>query len=145
MGIKCAGAYFQQQMQHILDGLVEDICFLYLDDIVVFGQDEASYLRNVEQVLQRLQQRNVFHSPKKCSFGMTKVEYVGHVVSAEGLTFSEEKINKVVKFPRPEHQKGLRSFLGLTNYFRDNIPQYADITAPLQGMLIDYKKTRRLQ
>ena len=144
MGIKCAGAYFQQQMQFILDDLVENICFLYLDDIVVFGRTEAEYLQNVDAVLQRLQQRNVYLSPKKCSFGMTEVEYVGHVVSAEGLTFSKEKINKVVNFPRPENQKSLRSFLGLTNYFRDNIEKYADITAPLQSMLVDYKKSRRL-
>ena len=76
MGIKCAGAYFQQQMQFILDDLVENICFLYLDDIVVFGRNEAEYLHNVDAMLKRLQQRNVYLSPKKCSFGMTEVEYV---------------------------------------------------------------------
>jgi hypothetical protein len=76
---------------------------------------------------------------------MTQVEYVGHVVTSEGMTFSQAKIDKVVNFPTPVVAKQLKSFLGLTNYFRDNIPQYADITAPLQGMIVDYQRTRKLK
>ena len=145
MGIKCAGSYFQQQMQLILRGLLDDCCFLYLDDIIIFGRTEAEYLTNVDKVFDRLREKKVVLSPTKCKFGMTEVEYVGHMINEKGLTFSKAKIDKVVDFPIPQVAKQLKSFLGLANYFRDHVQGYSEVTAPLQGMILDYQTTRKVK
>ncbi len=60
-------------------------------------------------------------NPKKCSFGMEEVEFIGHILKTDGVHFSTEKRSKVLDFPLPEKQKHLKSFLGLVNYFRDHV------------------------
>ena len=73
MGIKCTDSYFQQQMQLTLRGLLDDCCFLYLDDVIIFGRTEAEYLSNVDKVFRRLREKKVILSPTKYKCGLTEV------------------------------------------------------------------------
>ena len=84
-------------------------------------------------------------NPDKCSFGLSEVEYVGHTINANGLTFSREKIDKVLQIETPILGKDLKSFLGVAVYFIDNIRNYATIVKPLHMMLHAYDKKRRLE
>eukprot|EP01032_Pedospumella_encystans_P000787 gene787-912_t len=95
-------------------------CELYIDDIFVFGKDEDEFVANLGAVFARLRKHKVTLNPKKCRFGLKSVEYVGHVVSEEGVSFTEQKRGKVLDFPLPRTQKELQAFLGLVNYFRDH-------------------------
>ena len=72
---------------------------------------------------------------KKTKLGLAEVEYVGHVVSAEGTSFTEEKRLKVLKFPLPETQKNLLQFIGLASYFRDHVPNVTEMTQPLRKLI----------
>ncbi len=146
MGLKGAPSYFQSMIATVvLSGLLYICCELYIDDVIVFGRDESEFLNHLEQVLQRLQERNVSLNPKKCYLGGKEIEFVGHVIDSEGLRMSDSKRLKVIEFKKPVVAKGLKSFLGLANYFRDHIRNHSLIVRPLQDMIRNYKKGHRLQ
>jgi hypothetical protein len=113
MGLKGSGPYFQRSMSNtVLAGLVYHISELYIDDVLIHGRDIESFLANVRKVFERLREFNVAVNPAKTKLGLAEVEYVGHVVSTTGTSFTEEKRLKVLKFPLPETQK---YFIGLAN------------------------------
>ena len=114
MGVKGAPSYLQQMMVGVvLAGLLE----VYLDDVLVFGNNEDEYIYNLEKVFARFRQYNITLHPDKCRFGLSEVEYVGYVINEKGMSFSQEKIDSVLNFPKPVIMKNLKSFLGLANYF----------------------------
>ena len=124
MGLKGAGSYFSRSMMGVVLGdLLYKIVMSYLDDLIVWGTDEDDFLNNLRTLLVRLRERNITLNPDKCSFGMTKVEFVGHTI--DGLTgqthFTRDKLDRVRDFPRPETKGELKQFIGLANYFRAHV------------------------
>ncbi len=120
MGLKSAAFYFQRMMASVvLAGLLYSIVELYLDDVLVYANSEDELIERLCTVFTRLRRFNITLNPKKCSFGMEEVEFVGHVLKTDGVHFSSEKRSKVLGFPLPEKQKQLKSFLELVNYFRE--------------------------
>jgi len=145
MGLKNAASYFQRVMATVvLAGLVYTACELYIDDIFVSGKDDVEFVSNLEAVFTRLRKHKVTLNPKKCNFGLASVEYVGHVVSAEGVTFSSQKRHKVLDFPLPRTQKELQGFLGLINYFRDHVADMTALERLLRALIDHSKKNRQL-
>ena len=144
MGIKGAPSYFQQAMSGVLRDLLYKVCELYLDDIIVYGRTKEEFTFNLNAVLTRLEEHGITLSPSKCQFGMTEVEYLGHVINQHGMNMSQTKKNKVLDFPQPQYAKQLKSFLGLANYFRDHIRNFSDKVKPLNHMLVNYTRTRKL-
>ena len=145
MGLKGAPSYFQAEMAHtVLGGLTHHILELYLDDIIVHGTSEEEYIDNLRQVFDRLTKFNITLNPAKCRFGMEEVEYVGHTINADGMSFSEAKREEVLDFPLPTTHKAMKSFLGLVNYFRDHVENHSIITQPLQAMVVNYSKNKVL-
>jgi transposase InsO family protein len=145
MGLKNAGSYFQEQMCKIIGSpLLYNGVEVYLDDVIVYGATEAEYLANLKAVFARFKEHKVRLSPSKCRFGVREVEYVGHLINAQGKTFSDEKKNKVLNFPKPTLQKHLKSFIGLGNYFRDHVANHSALMAPLQDLVLQYKPGKPL-
>ena len=141
MGPKGAPSYFQSEMVNtVFPGLIHHILEVYLDDIITWANTIEELADNLQQIFDRLRQFNITLNPEKCRFGMTEVEYVGHVIDEHGLSFSSAKLDKVETFRRPESLKHLRSFLGLASYFRDHIRNHAEIVHPLQELLDGYTK-----
>ena len=124
----------------VLDGFVHAICELYIDDCIVFGSTEDDYLTRLEQVFQRFEEKNIILNPDKTKLGLDEVEYVGHLVSAEGIRFTDDKLANVLNFPKPEKEKELKQFIGLVNYFRNHLRNLSSVMAPLQDMLLGYQK-----
>ena len=118
MGLKGAGPYFQRTMQNkVLNGLVYEICEIYIDDVLIHGKSDPELLDNTRRVFERLRDKNVAVNPKKTELGLAEVEYIGHLVSATGTSFIPEKRMKVLDFPQPTTQKEMLQFIGLANYF----------------------------
>ena len=128
----------------VLAGLVYRICELYIDDVLIHGKDPETFLANVRRVFERLREFNVAVNPKKTKLGLAEVEYVGHVLSAERTSFTEEKRLKVLKFPLPETQKNLLKFIGLASYFRDH--DMTEMIQPLRKLIPrkSYKSSSKL-
>jgi hypothetical protein len=110
---------------------------VYIDDVIVFGDTEESYLENLSKVLERFERFGIIVNPEKCSFGLEEVEYVGHSLSAEH--FKRSKIDCVINFPRPTTKLELKKFIGLVNYFRSHVKDSSTLTAPLEGLTIPYR------
>ena len=95
-GLKTAPSYFQEKMaSDVLRGLLYFICEVYIDDIIIGGDSEEDLAKNLRLVFTRLVEENVKLNPKKLKIGLTEIKYVGHILSAEGVNMTGEKILKV--------------------------------------------------
>lgn len=134
-GLSNAPATYQRLMECVLRNLTYKICLIYLDDILVYSKTFPEHLNHLRQVFDRLRHANLKLKPSKCKFACNKVHYLGHVVSSEGIAPDEDKISTVKDFPRPHNVKTVRSFLGLANYYRRFVKDFAKIAAPLNQLL----------
>ena len=126
MGLKGAPSYFQQMMAAIvLVGLIYVICEIYIDDVIIYAPTEIEFLKRMKQVFDRFRKHKLTFNPAKVRLGLSRVEYVGHVLDDTGLSFTREKISEVADFPKPTTAKTLLSFLGLAGYFRRHIRNFA--------------------
>jgi transposase InsO family protein len=105
-----------------------------MDDLLVFSRSEAEHLQHLRQVLQRLRDARLFLKPEKCQWMLPEVHFLGHVVSTEGIKVDPKKVSAVADWPAPRDLHQLRSFLGLTNYFRTFILGYASLVRPLTAL-----------
>ena len=143
MGLKGSGPFFQRSMaNNVLAGYVTRICEIYTDDVLIHGSTDEEYLDNTRKVLTRLRTKKVTANPEKTRLGLKEVEYVGHLISSEGTSFTPAKRKEVLKFPLSANEKALLHFIGLVNYFRDHIPQMTEMVKPLSA-LVDVKKYKR--
>jgi hypothetical protein len=144
-GPKRAPSYFQQTMAtFVLAGLIYVICEMYIDDCNVFGKDTDELVSRLRLTFQRFRKRNLFVKPNKCSLGYAEIDYVGKVLSADGLKMSQEKIRHALDFPKPDIFKQLKRFLGLVNYFQDFIKNASSILQPLRKLLTNYHKSKKI-
>jgi len=140
-GLKNAPGYFQYILsKEVLNGLLYIICELYIDDIIIFADNMQELKERFILVLERLKQFNIIVNSAKCKFGLKKIEFLGHIVSKEGIQLSENKINDLKKIEEPISKSTLKSFLGLTNYFREFVPNYADKVYKLEKLLSNKMK-----
>ena len=130
-GLVNAPSTFQRLMESVLAGLSGETCIVYIDDIIVPGATFQEHLGNLRAVLDRLRSASLKLKPKKCNLTVQQVEYLGYVVSQDGLSTDPKKVDAVQKFPTPTDLKDLRSFLGLASYYRRFIPHFSAIASPL--------------
>ena len=133
-GLANAPSRFQRLIHAVLCGLQYDICLVSLDDIIVFSQTFDDHLKHLNDVFIRRRSTNIRLKPSKCSFGCSEIEYLGHVVSRDGIRPDPSKINAVEELPIPRCPKGIRSFLGLANYYRRFIKNFAAIASPFNKL-----------
>ena len=106
----------------------------YIDNLIVYREDWDTHLQVLDELLRRLQQARLAVRRTKCLFGSKSVEFLGHLVGGDCITINEENLEKIREVKRPTTKKEVRSFLGLTNYYRDHIPSFAAIAAPLSDL-----------
>lgn len=133
-GLMGAPATFQRMMNHVLVGLQGLECLVYLDDIVIYGTNLEQHNYRLANVFNRLRQHNLKVKLSKCQFLKEEILFLGHKVTREGLMPDPSKVQSVQDFPAPNTIKKLQSFLGLTNYYRKFIPDYAHKAEPLNKL-----------
>lgn len=122
-------------MNQIFQPLLRKCVLVFFDDILVYSPSWHTHLQHVELVFQILSQNVLFAKLSKCSFGLTEVEYLGHLVFGSGVSMDKSKVQAVLDWPIPKNLKQLRGFLGLTGYYRRFIRSYATIANPLTNLL----------
>ncbi|CAF4354949.1 unnamed protein product [Rotaria sp. Silwood2] len=133
-GLTNAPATFQRLMDLILGGLKWSCALVYLDDIIVYSPTFQLHLKHLESVLQHIQASGLILHISKCQFCKTKIKYLGHVVSQSGIEPDPDKIRAVRDYSVPTRLKEVRTFLGLTSYYRRFIKKYATIAEPLTSL-----------
>ena len=129
-----APATFQRLMETVLVELVRTCCVVYLDDILVVDRTVEEHLDNLKKVFERLREAGLQLKPKKCYFLREGVEYLGHVVSADGVRPDPQKLTAVRNYEQPTDLKPLRAFLGLASYYRKFIPHFSRVASPLHTL-----------
>jgi hypothetical protein len=132
---------FTRVMDEVLLGLGNVTCLVSMDDVLIFGRT----IQNKEQlreVFDRLRAARLTLNLKKCHFARDRVQYLGHCVTREGVRPSEDEVKAIRNYPRPGTVTEVRSFLGLSGYYRQYIRDYVDISRPLTVLT---KKDREFQ
>jgi hypothetical protein len=104
---------------------------IFFDDILIYSKSWEDHVRHVDKVLQLLKEKQTYAKPSKCFFGVKEVEYLGHIVSHEGVKVDPNKIKAMMDWPIPKTLKILRGFLGLTGYYHKFVRHYGRIEEPL--------------
>ena len=130
-----APATFQAMMNTIFGDLIQDgKVIVYLDDILIFGNDKAEHRRIVREVLKRLRANDLYAKAEKCFFEKDSVEYLGMVISKNHVAMDEEKVAGVLDWPIPKKVKDVQAFLGFANFYRRFIQDFAKILQPLTDL-----------
>ena len=125
---------FSRLMERVLDGLQWDICLIYVDDILIFAKTFDELLKRMQLIFNRLRQAELKLKPSKCSFAHREIKYLGHVINEKGIAVDPKKIEAIEKMKTPQNPKEVRSFLGLTGYYRRFVKDYAKIASPLTNL-----------
>lgn len=137
-GLRNAGQTFQRFIHEVLRGL--DFAFPFIDDVIIASEDETQHRQHLRQTLQRFEEYGVTINPSKCVFGQREVKFLGYTVSESGIKPPEDKIQAIVDYPKPTTIEQLRRFLGMINYYRENVPNAASLQAPLNAYLHNSKR-----
>ena len=133
-GLKNSPITFQQTMNDVLRDLITKCCIVYVDDIIVFSHTFEEHLEHLRQIFDRLRKANLTLKLSKCTFASQRVKYLGHILSTKGIFPDPDKVHIVQSWQPPKNPKQIRQFLGLTNYYRRFIPNYANIAKPMHNL-----------
>ena len=128
-GLAQAPAYFQKLINDILKGC--NFAMGYLDDIIIYSRTEKEHLEHLEEIFGRPRAAGLKLKLEKCMFFKRHIQYLGHVISADGIQPLPEKLESIAKMPAPRNPKEVKQFLGLVGYYRKFVPRFADISRVL--------------
>jgi len=134
-GLTNAPATFQGLMNDVFRQYLDDFVNVYIDDILVFSKTMKEHLTHLRKVLEQLRKNKLYGKLSKCSFFQKEMEFLGHVISAQGIQVDPKKTQAIDEWVQPKTVTELRSFLGLANYYRKFVKDYAKITGPLTTLL----------
>ncbi|CAB1105069.1 unnamed protein product [Ectocarpus sp. CCAP 1310/34] len=126
----CNAPWIFTEMAHKTLGHIPEL-LIYMDDFCVLSATFENHMKSLESMFVALQAAGLTLKPSKISFGPKSIEYLGHIISAEGISVGKDRIKAVQNLPTPRCLKDLRSVLGVVNFVRRFIPDYAEITNPL--------------
>ena len=132
-GMVNSGATLVRGLRKILEGMPG--VGSYIDDIVIYSDSWEDHIKTLKELFSRLRKARITARPTKCLLGASRMEFLGHQVGGDVITPSHDNLEKVRNTPRPTTKKQVRSFLGLVGYYRDHIPAFAEISAPLTDLL----------
>lgn len=131
-GLRNSAQTFQRVIDTILGNFT--FCYGYIDDILIASENEETHLKHLQQVIETLRANNLTINLPKCKFFASSVEFLGHTVSAKGITPLESKITAISNAPKPTTLKSLQRFLGMLNFYRRFMPNLAQVIAPLHDL-----------
>ena len=116
---------------------MKDIVVVYINDIMIFTKTDnpKEHDKIVLEVLHHLKENDLYVKPEKCTFRTTEVDFLRMIVGKDGIEMDQEKVKAVLNWPAPSNIKGVRSFLGLVNFYRRFIQDYAQVKRSLNNLL----------
>ncbi len=133
-GLSNSPAVFQTLVNDVLRDVVNRFVFVYLDDILIFSQNERDHIQHVRLVLQRLLENHLFAKLEKCEFHAQSVPFLGFILSPEGIRMDPAKVEAVANWPIPDNRKAVQRFLGFANFYRRFIQGFSQIALPLTNL-----------
>jgi hypothetical protein len=134
-GLYNAPSTFQSLMNHVFRPFLRHFVLVLFDDILIYRKTWTNHLTHVDRVLHLLSQHQLFLKQSKCAFGASEVEYLGHLVSKDGVRVDPKNIEAMQDWLHPKTLKRFCLFLGLTGYYHKFVKNYGKIAAPLTALL----------
>ena len=139
-GLAQAPAYFQKLINDVLKGC--NFVMGYLDDIIIYSRSKKEHLEHLEEIFTRLKAAGLKLKLEKCCFFKKHIQYLGHLISADGIQPLPEKLESIAKMPAPRNPKEVKQFLGLVGYYRKFVPRFADISQVLTHLTKKYMELK---
>ncbi|CAG2224221.1 unnamed protein product [Mytilus edulis] len=134
-GLANSPATFNMIMNEVIRDLNWKSALVYVDDILIYSKNFEEHLCHLAALFDKLIEANLKLKPSKCQFACKEVQYLGHIITKEGIAVDPEKTASVHSFAAPKNVKEVRMFLGLCNYYRKFIHNYSKITSALNQLL----------
>ena len=134
IGLTGSPNILQSLMEKVLVGLTWKFTILYLDDCIIFSRTIEEHLERLNEVFQKFKDANLKINPTKYEFFWHKVPFLGHIVSCEGIQADPQKISTVNRYPVPKNATEVKSFSGLSSYYRIYVQDLAKIARPLHQL-----------
>jgi hypothetical protein len=114
-------------MNYIFKPFLRKFVLIFFYDILIYKKSWEEHVQHVDKVLQLLEEKQIYAKTSKCAFGVQEVEYLGHIVSHEGVKLDPNKIKAIKEWQIPKTLKKLRGFLGLKGYYHKFVNNYGQI------------------
>ncbi|EGT34582.1 hypothetical protein CAEBREN_30225, partial [Caenorhabditis brenneri] len=133
MGMRGSPGTFQRVMNNIIKDFKARV-FVYIDDIVLTSETPNQHLRDIDEVLEKIEDVGMKLRPDKCKFAQSEIKYIGFMISKEGIFPNPEKTRAIDLFPTPKTVKQVRAFIGMCSFYRRFIENFSKIAAPIMDL-----------
>jgi len=135
-------------MMFFLSDYLDDFVISYIDDILIYSNNLEEHHEHVSKVLEKLLENNLYVKLEKCEFDRPETTFLGYVISKDGLKMDKEKVKAILDWPAPNNIKEIQSFIGLCNYYRIFIKDFAKIANPIhkltrKSVSFDWERTNK--
>ena len=134
-GICNAPASYQALMAKVLQNILFSYALAYVDDILCMSDSPERHCEHLLEIFDRFRQAKLRLNPSKCKFALPKILYLGHILSKDGISVDDSKVSVIQNYPIPQNSTQLRSFLGISNYYKKLIKHFSIKTANLRSFL----------
>ncbi|KAK1652429.1 hypothetical protein QYE76_070234 [Lolium multiflorum] len=134
-GLTNAPAIFMNLMNKIFMPCLDKFVIIFIDDILIYSKDKAEHAEHLRIVLQTLREHQLYAKFSKCEFWLDQVEFLGHVISKDGIAVNPSKVASVLDWEAPKNVKEIRGFLGMAGYYRRFIEGFSKIAGPMTKLL----------
>jgi hypothetical protein len=147
-GLTNAPAYFMYLMNSVFIDYLDKFVVVFIDDILVYSQNEQEHEEHLRKVLQRLRHCQLYAKLSKCEFRISEVMFLGHIINQEGLTVDPKKVATILDWKAPKDARVIKSFIGMAGYYRRFIEGFSKIVRPMTALLakkVEFKWTPACQ
>jgi hypothetical protein len=134
-GLTNAPAYFMYLMNNVFMDYLDKFVVVFIDDILVYSQNEQEHEEHLRKVLQRLRDCQLYAKLSKCEFWISEVLFFDHIINREGLAVDPKKVATILDWKAPKDVQGIKSFIGMTGYYQRFIEGFSKIARPMTALL----------
>jgi hypothetical protein len=143
-----APAFFMSLMNSVFMDYLDKFVVVFIDDILIYSQSEEEHVDHLKMVLLRLREHQLYAKLSKCEFWINEVMFLGHITNKDGLAVDPKKVADIQNWKAPTDAQGIKSFIGMTEYYRrfiEGFSKIAKLMTVLLGNKVEFKWTQKCQ